>query len=118
MKAYITRLWGVGIKLLDVPSVYVFGFVVQSKSGFFVPLYFFVVKSHVKIVVFVIQLENNRFICLRVFFLYRVTLSFWQCNQMDNITRFRLCSQKFRDCLVGVFCYKFAIGDDWCNKLP
>ena len=28
--------------------------------GFFVPLYFFVVKSHVKIGLFVIQLENNR----------------------------------------------------------
>ena len=64
-------------------------------SGDFIPLFFFLVKSHVKIVLFVIQLENYRIYLSSGFFVYRVTLSFWQCNQMDKITRFRLYSYGF-----------------------
>ena len=67
----------------------------QSKSGyfntgFFCPIVFFCRQVSVKIVIFVIQLENNLIYLSSSFFVYRVTLSFWQCNQKDKITGFRL----------------------------
>ena len=58
----------------------------QSKSGYFdtgflCPIVFFCRQVSVKIVLFVIQLENNRIYLSSDFFVYRVTLSFWQCNE-------------------------------------
>ena len=74
---------------------------IQSKSGyfdtgFFCPIVFFCRQVSVKIVLFVIQLENNRIYLSSGFFVYRITLSFWQCNQMDKMTRFRLYKEKIR----------------------
>ena len=47
-------------------------------TGFFVPL-FFCRQVSVKIVLFIIQLENNQ-----IYLSFRIISSFWQCNQMDK----------------------------------